>query len=503
MDPDPGLVPVRRLGANLGALAASQAVTWVMSLLWTLIVPRLVGPAGMGMLVTATSATAVISILLSFGAKDFLVRGIVAEPEGGPSLVGTALLLRLCLAPVYVGAVAIYARFAHFGSQETQVLYLIGAATLSALLIEPLQAIFQATQRMQYLALGDVFNKTAVSAAGVALALVGFGVVAISVSTLVISGMGVALFAYWLWSKARYPIKLGATLHTMGRFVARSLPYWAFGVFYMIYLWIDSVILALMARPEVVGWYGAPTRLFTTLMFAPAIIATAWLPRLVTAFKESPGRFRADARTPIELVLVLSLPVAVVAAMTAHQVIPLIFGAQYGPAVPVMVLLALCVPPMYLGIMLNQVLIAQNRPLVWTWLMGGATVVNPILNVVLIRYFQRHVHNGAEGAAFALLVTEVLILVVGMLLVGRRVLDRSSLRRFIRAAGAAVGMTGVMYLLQGFGFVVATVAGGATFVGLAVLLRVTTPEERVLLRVAIADVRARRLSRRQDRSGTR
>ena len=39
-----------------------------------------------------------------------------------------------------------------------------------------------------------------------------------------------------------------------------------------------------------VGWYGASSQLFQTLMFLPALVQTAWLPRLVTAF----GRSRRD-----------------------------------------------------------------------------------------------------------------------------------------------------------------------------------------------------------------
>ena len=45
----------RGVGANISALAGGQVVTWSMSLAWTLVVSRLLGPAGMGLLVTATS----------------------------------------------------------------------------------------------------------------------------------------------------------------------------------------------------------------------------------------------------------------------------------------------------------------------------------------------------------------------------------------------------------------------------------------------------------------
>ena len=46
-----------------------------------------------------------------------------------------------------------------------------------------------------------------------------------------------------------------------------------------------------------------------------------------------------------------------------------------------MVVLGLCIPPMYLNIMLSQVLVAINRQSRWTWVMAATTVVNPLFNL--------------------------------------------------------------------------------------------------------------------------
>ena len=477
----------QRLGANVLALTASQAVTWSMSLVWTLIVPRFLGAAGLGVLVTASSATAVISVILGLGAKDFLVREIAADRRRGLSLAGTTVTLRACLVPMYIGAVVLYAHAAHFGPETREVLYLLAGATICSMVAEPVQATFQGIERMEYLAYGDIFNKTAQSALGIALAVAGFGAVGLSVSSLAVAVVGVYLWSRWLRGHAR--LELRTTVARLNMLVTQSLPYWAFGLFFMIYLWIDAVILALMAPPEVVGWYGAPTKLFTTLMFVPGIVATAWLPRMVGAFAEGRNRFRAVARTPVELVVIVSLPVCVIAATTARDVIPMLFGRSYGPAVPVMEVLAFCLPPMYVGIMLYEVLVATKRPLVWTWLMAGATVVNPALNIVLIRAAQHRWHNGAIGAALALLVTEILILVAGLVIAGRWALDGSSVRRFARALLVTAAMFGIMRLLRPFGFVAAAGSGAATFAGLAWLLRLASADELALLKAMFVRLR--------------
>ena len=81
--------------------------------------------------------------------------------------------------------------------------------------------------------------------------------------------------------------------------VRQSAAYWAFGFFFHIYLWVDALMLSLLTRPEVVGWYGVPMKLFQTFMFLPVVISTAWLPRLVRAFVDGGAeRLRRTARVP-------------------------------------------------------------------------------------------------------------------------------------------------------------------------------------------------------------
>jgi O-antigen/teichoic acid export membrane protein len=134
--------------------------------------------------------------------------------------------------------------------------------------------------------------------------------------------------------------------------------------------------------------------------------------------------------------------------------------------------------------MLSQVLIAAKRPLVWTWLMAGACVVNPVLNLFLIRASEQRFHNGSIGAAVALLVTELVVLVGGVIIVGRLVLTPTSLWRFVRAGLAAAAMWGVMHTLESFGFVVAAAGGGLSFLCLAAILRLASADELTMLRAA-------------------
>ena len=188
----------------------------------------------------------------------------------------------------------------------------------------------------------------------------------------------------------------------MARMTKQSMPYWAFGVFGMIYFWIDTIMLSLMTRSEVVGWYGATTSLFQTLMFLPVLVQTAWLPRLVAAFVKSKrdlvddgpnsGRDGADHWS---------------AHCDGHRdrgISPDPRGvwARFAQAVPVLIVLAAVCSADLSEHYPGAVLLAAKRHAVWTGVMAGAAVFNPLVNLVLIPMTEHRFHNGAIGAAISL-----------------------------------------------------------------------------------------------------
>lgn len=472
----PAVEGASRVARNVGAMAGGQVVTWSMSLLWTLVVPRALGPAGMGIVVTAWSVTGVLGVVLGLGTRNYLVREIVVRPRESSRLLGTALALRILLSPLFVVAALAYERFAHVSGDARVVLWLAVAATILTQIAEPLQAAFQAIERMEYLAYSDVISKSAQGLLGVALAVAGFGAIAITGCWAAMAGVVVVLDVLWL--RGRVPVVLRTSAARLAGMIRQSAAYWAFGLFFTIYLWVDALMLSLMTRPEVVGWYGVPMKLFQTFMFLPVVLSTAWLPRLVRAFVDGgPEGLRRVARTPVELTLVLSLPVAAAIAIAASPVVGVLYGPAYRESVPVLQLLALCIPPMYLNIVLNQVLVAARRQIAWTWVMAGATILNPALNAVLIGVAQRRWDNGAIGAALALLLTELAIVTAGMVLVGRGVIDRPLARRVALTAAASAAAWAAAAAARPLGSAVSLAVAAATFAPLALALRLMTRSE--------------------------
>jgi diguanylate cyclase (GGDEF)-like protein len=481
--------PTGRIYRNLGALGGGQAVTWLVTVAWTVVVPRILGPSVLGVLVAAMSVAGILGILVGLGTRNYLVREMVVAPDAAPRLVGTALVLRLVMIPVFCAAAFLYTIVAHTPRDQAIVIYLASAAALILLICEPYQAGFQAVERMEYLAYADVINKTGQSLAGILLALIGVRAVGITASWVVIALIVLGATAGW-WSRLSR-VSFRTSPRALAQMTRGSAAYWAFGVFFLVYLWIDTVLLSLMTNPQTVGYYGVPTRLFQTMMFLPVMIATAWLPRLVQAFEEDPRQLRAAARQPVELVLILGLPIGAATIIGAAPVIHVLYGPAYTPAIGVLMLLGLCIPPMFLNIMLNQVLIAAKRQTTGTWLMVAMTIINPLFNLVLIPYTQTHYGNGALGAAASLVATELVNVAMVLVIVGHHVITRGGLVRVGASALASAAMVAGAFATRSLGLWVSVACGVGAFLVAGMLVGMIRPRTIRDARRGLAGLRGR------------
>jgi O-antigen/teichoic acid export membrane protein len=482
-----------RLGRNLAALGAGQLFTWSMTLAWTLVVPRIIGPSGFGLIVTAMSVTGILQILLGMGTTPYVVRALVVDRDRASELLSTAVMIRLVLAPIFVVAVLAWAYFAHYGETAAIVLFLAAGATFLTMVAEPIQGAFQAIERMHYLAVTDSINKSAQGLIGIALALAGLGVVGFAGAWMVMSAVVVVLSIYWL--RRLLPLHIHTSRAVIVDMLKGSVAYWAGGLFFMIYLWIDTVMLAAMTNAEVVGWYGVATKLFQTMMFLPVLVGTAWLPRLVVAFERSRTDLQLAARGPVEIVVCCSIPLAAAVAVGARPVIHVVYGAAFHGAVPALIILGVTLIPMYLNVVLAQICIAEKRPMAWTRMMVLATIFNPAVNALLIPATESRWHNGAIGASASLLLTELLIVAAGSWVVGMRFFSRASAFRAVRVTVASGLMVAVAYGTRGLGEVVSLGAAALTFLVAAAALRIVSRTELQFVRSRAAAL-LQRLPRR-------
>jgi O-antigen/teichoic acid export membrane protein len=486
------------LARNVSWLTVGQIVTWTLTLVWTVIVPRRLGSAQVGIFTLSTAVAGVLMVIVGLGMGPLLVREIATQPDRAPRLIGTAIVLRAGFLLPALAATLMLVWLGPFHGEEALAVLLGGAACVGpGVVLGPISSGFQAIEKMRYLAFISVVSKLVTTVGGIALVLVGVKAVGLLAAAVIVglltTGLGV------VWARPHFRIDWRVTRRELGALFIRSLPYWSFAAFFTIYLWIDSLMLGIMTSSTVLGWYGLPTQLFGTLMFVPVILSTAWLSRLVRAHRGGTATLLRTARPAIELVMVLSMPVCVGSVLVAGPLVHALYGPGFAESAPIFALLALCVPPMYLNSMASQVMVARNQQVVWTKMMVLASLINPLLNLLLIPYFQRTTGNGAIGASVAMVITEVVLAGIGVFLI-RDAFTRQIGLRLARGAVATAGMAGVVLMARHGGLVPGILSGIISFAILALLLRVLSDDERAYLVDAMREAAGKRWRRARGRS---
>lgn len=247
--------------------------------------------------------------------------------------------------------------------------------------------------------------------------------------------------------------------------IKTAWPFSIAGILSIVMLNTDTVMLGWFTSTEDVGYYAAAQKPILFLYMIPSLLAGGFFPVLARYAQGDPQKFRQVFERGLSAILLLAFPLAVGTVLVAPDVVRLLFGVGYLPAVPALRILALTVITTFPMHLLYYGLFAYNKQRDLTLLGLGGVVVNIVLNMLLIPII------GIEGAAWATLATQV----VNTGLLWRRMNETNSfgvVRGLSNGILGTISMAGVVILLMRFGVpTLVTVLGGVVIYGMALFLR--------------------------------
>jgi O-antigen/teichoic acid export membrane protein/serine acetyltransferase len=475
---------------NAVFLFASQLITWSLSALMWVIVPRAVGPSEWGEYTLACAIIGVATALAGLGISVLLIKEIARAPERAGEFIGAGLIARLVMSVPFLAIIWGTALVGPYSAHTRVILAILTVWGLTVFMGGALSAGVSAFQKMHIIGLGEIINNTLVALGAVILVLaLHSGMISIALVCVIGQFCVIALELWTLTHATRIRLRVSPAL--VRYVMVGSMPYWISGLVLTFYIWVDSVILSILTPTTVVGWYGVTTRLFAALLFVPTILCTALAPALAHSFHHDPDQHHALMRRSFRLIISLGLPIATGVALLAPAIVRLLFGVAYAHAGQILVVLGISIVPTYLNISAGTYLISMDRQVAWTWVMGVACLLNPLINFVTIPLFQHQFGNGGLGAAVAFLLTEVVMSVGGLWLLPRHMLDREALRPLFRSAIATALMGLVVWQLRAHFIGIPIAVGATVFLGLAVALRAIPREDLALAAPLAAKVTGR------------
>ncbi len=388
------------LGRNTLWLLVARIGTGSALVLFSIVIARRLGTVGFGEYAFVGSVLFVANVVTSFGTDMFLVREIAARR--GTSMAPAALALQFALSVVILALVGIVAPV--IPEQSPVAVAALRAGLVTLLPLAPytvLSAMLRGGARMREYALLNLAVAWAQLLA--ALVFVPSGGTVLEVAVLLVAtqcfAAVAAAIACWLsgldlralWADPR---------SLLGPLVRGSMPMAILGALGMLYQRTAILMMSTLAGPAATGPFSAGLR---TVEAAKTAHVAAW-GALYPAFAEDHAhevRSTADAPARSLLPLVV-LAVVTAAALTAlaDPLVPILFGAGFGPAVAAVRILAWVLIPYTIASHRTLVLVAARREGEVAWALALALVTLTVVGALSIP------SNGIVGACWAALVAE-------------------------------------------------------------------------------------------------
>jgi O-antigen/teichoic acid export membrane protein len=426
---------VRRTLKNTALLAAFEVANPLLSLLLIGTITRRLGADGLGAYNLLLSLFFIAHAFTSLGLNTLVIRDVARDRSAAGRVLWTASALGFAVSVVAGAAVLLSARWGGYGPDAVLSTALVALALFPSVVILFGESIFVACEQVHVIVLLAAIENGGRVAAGLVLVHAGFGVTALIASFTVLRFVTLAATLV-VFRRTVGPLRWAFDAATL-RDLSRAIP--VFGgilVASTLYAKLDVFFLSGMTTLAAVGYYAAAYRLFTIAQVLPKSFNTSIFPVFSRLFRQSSAEYQRAGSLSIRYLLVVLIPLAAGVQGTAAQVVPLLFGAGFGPAVPALQVLIWTVVPYGIARILASALFATDRQAVDLKVNLLSLACNVTLNLVLIPRF------GLMGCAWATLIS--MILFVGFQAIFLRgeisvVLREAGVIRILPAAAALIG----------------------------------------------------------------
>jgi len=379
-------------------------------------VARYLGPAQYGLLNYAGAFVGLFSAFATLGLDEIVVRELIKDESKKDVLLGTAFWLKIMGAIVMLIMIAIAVQFTSNDHYTNILVFIIAGST-----------IFQAFNVIDFYFQAKVLGK--------------FIAMANSITLLLISIVKIALILYkapliaFVWASAFESLILAlgyiyfyikvSPLHnqqpttnnhplfhlTFNKKIAISLlkdswPLILSGIAIMIYMRIDQVMLQEMIGSEAVGQYSAAVRISEAWYFIPMVISSSLFPAIVNAKKQSEELYYARLQRLYDLMVWISLAIALPMTFLSDWVVNLLYGSAYSQAGSVLMIHIWAGVFSFFGTVRGKWLLVENLQAIGFHYIVFGSILNIVLNFYFIKLF------GINGAAIATIVTLISIVLI-------------------------------------------------------------------------------------------
>jgi len=388
----------KRYFLNTGWLLFNNVFGMVIALFVGIYVARYLGPDNFGLLSYAGSFVGLFSALVTLGLDNIVVRELVKDEKKRDELLGTTFILKIIGSILVLIIIVIAVRFTNNDSFTNLLIFIIAIGTIFQS-FNVIQFYFQAKVLSKYTVYAQIFATILCSVIKLLLIHLNMGLIYFAMVTL-IQSIILALGFVAMYIKQKLNLFNWRPKFDLARFLLKdSWPLILSGIAISIYMKIDQVMIKNMLDAKAVGNYAVAVRLSEVWYFIPMIITNSLFPAIINAKKISEKLYYERLQKLYDLMVWLSIGIALPIMLFSHNIINLLFGIQYQEAAGILKIYVWAGVSVFLGVASSQYLLAENYTKISFLRTLIGAVINVILNIILIPRY------GTNGAAIATVIS--------------------------------------------------------------------------------------------------
>jgi O-antigen/teichoic acid export membrane protein len=304
--------------------------------LFTIILARMIGPESFGIVAQAVVYIGVIGLLLDQGFSSALIQ----RPQVERDMPGAVVTVNLAVGALLTGlTLAIAPAWAAFMATPELTLVLVALAPtlfVRALAVTP-RAMLLRTMEFRKIGIADISGALVGGVLGVGVAAFGASYWALVVQ-IIATDLVLALM-FLMVGAGRWP---NLRMHRLREIAGFSWRAFAAGVLInSVSRNIDNVLVGRFQGPEQLAFYGLAYRLLLLpVQLASNMIGTVLFP-LFSRLADNLTALQAELARATRAIATLVVPAMALVAVAAPQIVLLVFGDDWMPAVPIVQVLAM------------------------------------------------------------------------------------------------------------------------------------------------------------------
>ncbi|THB75637.1 MAG: flippase [Desulfobulbaceae bacterium] len=386
---------------NLSAQTLGRFINTAGNFIIFFMVARVLGAEQFGQYSYILTFLGLAVLVAEFGTNGVLAKQIVEFKDESRVYWGNFLMFRFCssiLVTILAIVVAYFIRFDLFDS------LLMGSACIIFISSRFFEPVFQVHQKPWYSLYPTVvfFLVYTVSSLTVLYLYESLFLIIVVYS---LTNAIYILVAGYLSTRVITPVFKFNAKH-MKKLASLALPAGLSNLFILVHMRADIFMLAVMKTDYEVGIYNAAYKFLDIATIFAVVISTPILPILSKYALDNRDLLRSRYMQFIELIAIVTLPVAIITPLISPLVVTVLFGTDYLPSAAVINVIVWIGVIVVYSVFLSTVLMAVERIHHMVWLGAVSACLNVLFNLWAIEHFSY------MGAAWVTLVVEIFLISV-------------------------------------------------------------------------------------------